>query len=117
MNKIAYRRKTRRTETSKYPEEKKENSISKVAASEMEPAQLNIIIFIISKMSLERTTKESESLVYENDEDMVRKSTIEHEKFGGNMEGPPSKAKYYHVTDSGQVPWGKGEKNPGRGVK
>ena len=30
---------TRRTETSKYPEEKKETSISKVAASEMERAQ------------------------------------------------------------------------------
>jgi hypothetical protein len=29
---------TRGTETSKYPEEKKENSISKVAASEMETA-------------------------------------------------------------------------------
>ncbi len=30
---------TRGTETSKYPEEKKETSISKVAASEMERAQ------------------------------------------------------------------------------
>ena len=31
--------------------------------------------------------------------------------------GPPHKAKYYLVTDSGTVPGGKGEKNPGRGVK
>ena len=31
--------------------------------------------------------------------------------------GPPHKAKYYLVTDSEAVPWGKGEKNPGRGVK
>ena len=31
--------------------------------------------------------------------------------------GPPPKAKYYLVTDSEAVPWGKGEKNPGRGVK
>jgi hypothetical protein len=31
--------------------------------------------------------------------------------------GPPHKAKYYLVTDSEEVPWGKGEKNPGRGVK
>ena len=31
--------------------------------------------------------------------------------------GPPPKAKYYLVTDSETVPWGKGEKNPGRGVK
>ena len=33
---------TRGTETSKYPEEKKENSISKVAASEMEEAQTDV---------------------------------------------------------------------------
>ena len=25
--------------------------------------------------------------------------------------GPPSKPKYYLMMDSGQVPWGKGEKN------
>ena len=31
--------------------------------------------------------------------------------------GPPHKAKYYLVIDSEIVPWGKGEKNPGRGVK
>ena len=31
--------------------------------------------------------------------------------------GPPPKAKYSLVTDSEQVPRGKGEKNPGRGVK
>ena len=33
---------TRGTETSKYPEEKKETSISKVAASEMERAQTGV---------------------------------------------------------------------------
>ena len=31
--------------------------------------------------------------------------------------GPSPKAKYYLVTDREAVPWGKGEKNPGRGVK
>ena len=31
------------------------------------------------------------------------------------MGGPSSKAKYYLLTDSEQVPWGKGEKNPGEG--
>ena len=31
--------------------------------------------------------------------------------------GPPSKPKYYSVTDSGAVLWRKGEKNPWRGVK
>ena len=31
------------------------------------------------------------------------------------MGGPPSKPKYSLATDSGQVPWGKGEKNPDKG--
>jgi hypothetical protein len=34
-----------------------------------------------------------------------------------NQGGPPSKAKYSVMTDSELVPRGKGEKNPGRGVK
>ena len=29
--------------------------------------------------------------------------------------GPPSKPKYNSMTDSEQVPWGKGEKNPKKG--
>ena len=35
-----------------------------------------------------------------------------HEKPGLNLGGPPSKAKYSLMTDSEQVPRGKGEKNP-----
>ena len=31
------------------------------------------------------------------------------------MGGPSSKAKYYWLTDSELVPWGKGEKNPNKG--
>ena len=31
------------------------------------------------------------------------------------MGGPSSKAKYFRLTDSEPVPWGKGEKNPGEG--
>jgi len=31
------------------------------------------------------------------------------------MGGPPSKPKYSLLTDSEQVPWGKGEKNPDEG--
>ena len=31
------------------------------------------------------------------------------------MGGPPSKPKYSLATDSEQVPWGKGEKNPDEG--
>ena len=44
-------------------------------------------------------------------------STTEHEKFRRNPGGPSPKAKYSLVTDSEPVPWGKGEKHPGRGVK
>ena len=63
-------------------------------------------------------TKEGESPVNE----ILRlrgsiQSTTRHEEPGWKSEGPPSKAKYSSVTDSGEVPWGKGEKNPGRGVK
>ena len=38
-----------------------------------------------------------------------------HVKSCLNMGGPSSKAKYSLVTDSEQVPWGKGEKNPDEG--
>jgi len=38
-----------------------------------------------------------------------------HVKSCLNMGGPPSKPKYYLSTDSEQVPWGKGEKNPKKG--
>ena len=44
-------------------------------------------------------------------------STTGHVKPCGNLGGPSSKAKYYPMTDSERVPGGKGEKNPGRGVK
>ena len=38
-----------------------------------------------------------------------------HVKSCSNIGGPPSKPKYSLVTDSEQVPWGKGEKNPDKG--
>jgi hypothetical protein len=40
-----------------------------------------------------------------------------HEKPCLKLGGPSSKAKYAVMTDSASVPWGKGEKNPQRGVK
>ena len=40
-----------------------------------------------------------------------------HEESGEKTGGPPSKPKYYLMTDSGEVLLRKGEKNPGRGVK
>ena len=44
-------------------------------------------------------------------------STAGHEESRRNLPGPSGKAKYSLVTDSEQVPCGKGEKHPGRGVK
>ena len=38
-----------------------------------------------------------------------------HVKSCLNIGGPPSKAKYYLLTDSEPVPWGKGEKYPDEG--
>ena len=34
---------------------------------------------------------------------------MEHVKFRVNQRGPPRKAKYFWMTDSELVPWGKGE--------
>ena len=42
-------------------------------------------------------------------------STAGHVEPCRNLGRPRSKAKYYTATDSEQVPWGKGEKNPGKG--
>ena len=71
-----------------------------------------------SWIRLESQAKESDSLV---DEIHWRlgwiQSTPGHVESGGNVGGPSPKAKYDLVTDRGIVPWGKGEKNPGRGVK
>jgi len=36
----------------------------------------------------------------------------QHEKLRLKTGGPPSKPKYYLMTDSEQVPWGKGEIEP-----
>ena len=42
-------------------------------------------------------------------------STAGHVQSGGNPRGPSRKAKYYWLTDSEQVPRGKGEKHPVEG--
>ena len=65
---------------------------------------------------MERTAIVGDSPVYERLY-IVKSSRSEHVKFWLNMGGPSSKAKYYLVTDSEQVPWGKGEKIPEREVK
>ena len=66
---------------------------------------------------------ESETIVGESPVNEISKtlrgilSRAGHEKPCLNPRGPSRKAKYSLVTDSEQVPRGKGEKNPGRGVK
>src|SRR5699024_11481569 len=61
---------------------------------------------------------EGDSPVCDNSSCPIRiLSTAEHEKFRRKLGRPFPKPKYYLVTDSEPVPRGKGEKNPGRGVK
>ena len=74
---IVYRKGTRGTETSKYPEEEKEKSIPKVAASERGRAQTDSLRTVgvvdsqqcdgkyLSRRGLERPTEEGESPVGE----------------------------------------------------
>ncbi len=62
--------------------------------------------FCCSRIVLERTTIESESLVCKTTKKLVDvlPSTAEHVKFRGNLSRPWDKAKYYLMTDSEQVP-------------
>ena len=66
---------------------------------------------------MEKPAEEGESPVIEIVKTQVTKSTAKQVEFCRKMGGPSPKAKYSLVTDSEPVPWGKGEKNPGRGVK
>ena len=51
-----------------------------------------------------RPTKESDSLVGERKEKLSKILSItEHVEFGKKKGGPPSKPKYYLMTDSGAV--------------
>ena len=60
-----------------------------------------------------RRTAEGDSPV--GVEGNVYKSRAGHEKSCLKKGRPLSKAKYYWLTDSEQVPWGKGEKDPDKG--
>ena len=65
---------------------------------------------------MESVTAVGESPVYEMQEALWRiLSTAGHVKPCRNQRGPSRKAKYSLVTDSEQVPWGKGEKHPYKG--
>ena len=65
-----------------------------------------------------KPTEEGDSPVNEMFKSLLEfLSRAGHVKSCLNPRGPSRKAKYSLVTDSEQVPRGKGEKNPGRGVK
>ena len=67
---------------------------------------------------MEKPTIGSESLVGEKRRKFSGIQSISgHVKSGEKTGGPPSKPKYYLMTDSRAVLCRKGEKNPGRGVK
>ena len=108
---IVPREGTRGTETSKYPEEKKERSISQVAASERERAQTERHAFRGCGPAqrteegrgreLESSARGGKSPVLETGSSRAEtQSTAGHEKSGGKQGGPPPKAKYDLVTDS-----------------
>ena len=64
-------------------------------------------------MILEKSSIESERLVREDIRISISlTSTTRHEKPGGNMGGPPPKAKYYLVTDREQYREGKVKRTP-----
>ena len=120
---IAHEKGTRGTETSKYPQEEKETSISKVAASEMERG-----LTVCLQTGLRTTTSDE---VMQGEEDWKvppervkvpypkqkthrwHQSRTGHVEPGLKREGPPSKPKYYPVTDSGEYREGKVKRTPG----
>ncbi len=66
--------------------------------------------------ALERCTRDGESPVVESLKHLAA-SRVARQILRVNPREPSRKAKYSCVTDSETVPRGKGEKNPGRGVK
>ena len=102
---------TRGTETSKYPEEEKSNEILRVVASESGRGQTdgsNTVgvrtAHAINEVYLNgvgKPTGASESLLGETRISTAGILSISgHEESGENTGGPPSKPKYYPVTDS-----------------
>ncbi len=61
-------------------------------------------------------TRDGESPVVESST-LLAASRVARQQLRVNQREPSRKAKYSCVTDSEPVPRGKGEKNPGRGVK
>ena len=103
---------TRRTETSKYPEEEKE-SIDSPSSGERRGKSLNRSISVLrgsgthiiatetSRSGMERPIKEGNNPVGERrSQEVSIPSTTGHEESRGNQRGPSRKAKYSLATDS-----------------
>ena len=113
---IGLRSGTRGSETSQYPEEDKSKEILLVAASERRLAQTRtfrgsgVVGQVTCRSSVSRTVLERRAVEGESPVDKNAKpltcipSRAGHVKPGLNLGGPPSKAKYYPVTDSEPVP-------------
>jgi len=63
-------------------------------------------------MPLERAGREGDTPVSENQQNflIIIPEYLRERKPWGNLAGLSAKAKYYLLTDSELVPWGKGEK-------
>ena len=129
---IGLGKRTRGSETSQYPQEEKEISILKVAASEMGRAQTQVCVSpcalhvggcrirvgglygdlgklpscICRRMTMERSATAGDSPVVETDTAFLDciLSTAGHVESCGKLGGPSPKAKYYLATDSEPVP-------------
>ena len=112
------RRRTRGTETSQYPEEKKTKVIARVVASESAGAQTGGVEAPTGvegpprKLRRERSgtrwkaRPQTVKARYAKRTLSARRhlSSAGHEKSCVNLRGPSRKAKYYRETDSGPVP-------------
>ena len=111
-------RRTRGTETSHYPEEKKTTVIAQVVASERAGAQTGVVEATsgVEGPSTKRRVKDRGTFwkggpqrvkaPYPKSATRARRhlSSAEHEEFCMNQRGPSRKAKYYQETDSEPVP-------------
>ncbi len=110
---------TRGTETSQYPEEKKTTVIARVAASESAGAQTAVVATRQAGLKDRQRSLQGEvrGTVWKGGSERVKApypktgtwarrhlSSAGHEKSGMNPRGPSRKAKHYRETDSGPVP-------------
>ena len=125
MSKVAYVERTEGTETSKYLQEEKSTEILLVAASERKLAQTSMRACwgcrtgikgsLLGEWSGKANHREWKSRIRKRTNWTSILSRTGHVKPCLKLGRPLSKAKYYLLTDSEQVPWGKGEKNPDKG--